>query len=171
MVGYTLAQDLNIPLPEGEVCTHADPKYRTAMHFLARQAEKKVDIKAAGLNHFTWMVDIRDRATGADLYPLFRQRWAELIQREPGFEPLTQRVFAAYELFPIPGDEHLCEYLPWLSDPLTKPWEKMDVSLYDWDRAEASRSAGHAAIERMGRFEAGYRSAAGSRLGRSGGGD
>jgi alpha-galactosidase len=154
MVGYTLAQDLGIPLPEGEVCTHADPKYRAAMHFLARQAEQKVDIKAAGLNHFTWMVDIRDRSTGADLYPLFRQRWSELIQRDPGFEPLTQRVFAAYELFPIPGDEHLCEYLPWLSDPLTQPWEKMDISLYDWDRAEASRSAGHATIERMGRYEA-----------------
>jgi len=153
MVGYTLAQDLGIAAPEGEICTHADPKFWHDLQFLAHQANQKVDIKAAGLNHFTWMVDIRDKATGHDLYPLFRQRWAELTRRIPGFEPLTQRVFAAYELFPIPGDEHLCEYLPWLSDPVTKPWEKMDISLYDWDLAEASRGEGHAAIDRMGRGE------------------
>ena len=48
------------------------------------------------------------------------------------FEPLTRRVFDAFTLFPIPGDEHLCEYLPWMSDAVEKPWEKFDLSLYDW---------------------------------------
>ena len=43
-------------------------------------------IKAAGLNHFTWMLDLRDRQTGEDLYPLFARRWAE---QDPTFEPLT----------------------------------------------------------------------------------
>jgi len=27
----------------------------------------------------------------------------------------------------------LCEYLPWLSDPVTQPWEKFKIKLYDWD--------------------------------------
>jgi alpha-galactosidase len=63
---------------------------------------------------------------------------------------LTRRVFDAFGLFPIPGDEHLCEYLPWLSDPVTRPWEKYEVSLYDWERNDRRRGEGHAAIARMG---------------------
>ena len=54
---------------------------------------------------------------------------------------------------PVPGDEHLDEYLPWCSDPLTKPWEKYDLSLYDWDGREQGRTDGHAAIRRMGAGE------------------
>jgi alpha-galactosidase/6-phospho-beta-glucosidase family protein len=38
-----------------------------------------------------------------------------------------------------------------LSDPQTRPWEKYDVSLYDWDAAEARRDAGHELMDRMGR--------------------
>ncbi|MEZ4583270.1 MAG: hypothetical protein R3A10_16820 [Caldilineaceae bacterium] len=60
-------------------------------------------MKAAGLNHFTWMLDIRHKETGEDLYPLFAERWAAL---DPSFEPLTRRAYAAFGHF-IPGDEHL----------------------------------------------------------------
>lgn len=149
MVGYSLAKELGIEIPEGHfISTHADPKYWIPLNVFARQAMEKIDIKAAGLNHFTWMLDLRDKQTGADLYPLFRQRFAEL---NPAIEPLTHKIFEAFGLFPIPGDEHLCEYLPWLSDPQTRPWEKMDVSLYDWDAAEARRDSGHELMDRMGR--------------------
>ncbi|HVP20854.1 MAG TPA: hypothetical protein VMS73_03230 [Anaerolineaceae bacterium] len=149
VVGYTLANDLGIEIPKDLfLSTHADPKYWVPLNAIVQQALQKVDIKAAGLNHFTWMLDVRDRKTGADLYPLFRQRLAAL---DPAIEPLTRRVMDAFGLFPIPGDEHLCEYLPWLSDPQTRPWEKFDISLYDWEGAEARRGAGHDLIERMGR--------------------
>ena len=74
----------------------------------------RVDIRAAGLNHFSWILSIRDRQTGEDLYPLFRKRFFEL---DPSFEPLTRRVFEAFGLFPVPGDTHLCEYLPWVIRP------------------------------------------------------
>ena len=87
-------------------------------------------ITAAGLNHFTWMLEVRDRNTGEDLYPLFRKRWREL---SPDFEPLTHRIFDDFGLFPIPGDEHLCEYLPWISNSYAKPWEKYELDIYDWD--------------------------------------
>jgi alpha-galactosidase len=97
------------------------------------------------------MLGLRDRRNGKDLYPLFRERWAAF---DPSFEPLTRRVFDAFGLFPIPGDEHLCEYLPWLSDPITKPWEKYEVSLYDWDRNDALRGEGHQQIAAMGAGEA-----------------
>ena len=50
----------------------------------------------------------------------------------------------------MPGDEHLCEYLPGLSDPITRPWEKYEVSLYDWDRAARRRGEGHDRIAKRG---------------------
>ncbi|MCJ7622114.1 MAG: hypothetical protein MUO76_01330 [Anaerolineaceae bacterium] len=150
IVGYVLADYLDIKVPPGEISTHADPKYWDNLGVIYRQALQKVDIKAAGLNHFTWMLDIHDRRSGDDLYPLFRERWASF---DPSFEPLTRQVFHAFGLLPIPGDEHLCEYLPWVSDPQTRPWEKYDISLYDWDLAEANRAKGHIEIAAMGNGE------------------
>lgn len=147
MVGLALAGDLDITVPEGHISTHADPAIWPLLHQVADQAMERVDIKAAGLNHFTWMLDIHDKRTGEDLYPLFAERWANF---DPTFEPLTRRVYHAFGLFPIPGDEHLCEYLPWVSDPITRPWEKYEVSLYDWDLAARRRTQGHDLIAQMG---------------------
>jgi len=129
MVGKALKDDLDITVLPEFISTHASPKYNEARAVTAMEAQQKVKIKAAGVNHFTWMLEVRDRTTGQDLYPLFRKRWAELPET---FEPLTQRVFDAFGLFPIPGDEHLCEYLPWVSDPTTQPWEKYELDLYEW---------------------------------------
>ena len=98
---------------------------------VVRQALPLIDIRAAGTNHFTWILSIHHKQTGEDLYPLFRQRFHAL---DPGFEPLTRRLFEAFGLFPVPGDTHLCEYLPWVTDPVTRPWEKYDIRLYDWER-------------------------------------
>ncbi len=139
MVGKALAEDLDLTIPDNFTSTHASEKYASGMLSASLQALEKVKITAAGVNHFTWMLSLQDRQTGEDLYPLFRKRWQAL----PGdFEPLTRRVFEAFGLFPIPGDEHLCEYLPWVSDPLTKPWEKYDLELYEWDLRSLGRDQG-----------------------------
>lgn len=130
LVGYTLATELGITIPSGLINTNADPDIWPKMNQIIDQTLPLIDIKAAGLNHFTWMLDIRDRQTGADLYPLVRERW----QRHPAtFEPLTTRLFHAFGYLPVPGDQHLCEYLPWLSNPVTKPWEKYNIALYKWE--------------------------------------
>ncbi|UCC65434.1 MAG: hypothetical protein JSV36_10480 [Anaerolineae bacterium] len=147
MVGYVLADVLGIQVPEGTISAHADPEIWPRLWQLARQAMERVDIKAAGLNHFTWMLDLRDMRSGEDLYPLFAQRWAAA---DPAFEPLTRRAYHAFGWFPVPGDEHLCEYLPWVSDPITRPWEKYEISLYDWDRMDRLRGVGHDDIAKMG---------------------
>lgn len=146
MVGFLLADRFGIDLPKGRVTAHAHPKYWKALMKIARGAVESVDIKAAGLNHFTWMLSVHDRKTGEDLYPLVKERWAKA---DPTFEPLTHRMLDAFGLMPIPGDGHLCEYLPWVSDPTTKPWEKYELMLYDWDRAEKGRSEGHKRIAAM----------------------
>lgn len=146
MVAYVLAGDLGIEVPEGTISTAANPDIWPRLKHLANQALKRVDIKAAGLNHFTWMLDLRDKQTGEDLYPLFAELWANF---DPTFEPLTRRVYDAFGRFPIPGDEHLCEYLPWLSDPITQPWEKYEISLYDWERMDQRRTTGLETIAKM----------------------
>lgn len=148
MAGYVLADELGIQVPEGKFSTHADPKYWGTLGEIAHQAEQVIDIKAAGLNHFTWVVDIRHKRTGEDLYPALRAAWQ---RADATIEPLTRRVFEAFGLMPVPGDEHLDEYLPWCSDPQTRPWEKYDLDLYDWDLHDRMRGEGHDRIDRMGR--------------------
>ncbi len=137
MVGKALAKDLDIIVPPEFTSTHASSKYAAGMFATYLQAVDKVKITAAGVNHFTWMLELVDRQTGADLYPLFRKRWQSLPEN---FEPLSRRVFDAFGLFPIPGDEHLCEYLPWVSDPSTRPWEKYTLELYEWDDRDRERT-------------------------------
>jgi len=130
MVGMILAEDLGILAHPGISSSHASPEEIPLRRKIAAQALKRIQIKAAGLNHFTWMLELHDRQNGQNLYPLFAKRWATMDSK---FEPLTRRIYEIFGLFPIPGDEHLCEYLPWVSDPITKPWDKFDLSLYDWD--------------------------------------
>jgi alpha-galactosidase len=136
MVGAALAKDFGIEVPPELTGMHAAVDQYAAQHRVREQIVPLVDIRAAGTNHFSWILSIHDRRTGEDLYPLFRKRFFEL---SPKFEPLTRDVFAAFGLFPVPGDTHLCEYLPWMSDPLTRPWEKYDIKLYNWDLMAAVR--------------------------------
>lgn len=136
MVGVALAKDLGIEVPDGLTGLHAAVDQHPHQHRVREQIVPLVDIRAAGLNHFTWILSIHDRRTGEDLYPLFRKRFFEL---DPSFEPLTRDVFSAFGLFPVPGDTHLCEYLPWVSDAQAKPWDKYNIRLYDWDIRSAVR--------------------------------
>jgi len=146
MVGKTLAKELDIQVPAEFIHCHSSPEVNDKRHQVAMETVKKVDILAAGLNHFTWMVDVHDRRTGEDLYPLFARHWAAM---DPSFEPLTRRVYSAFGLFPIPGDEHLCEYIPWTNDPITRPWEKYDISLYDWNTWDSLRNQGYIEMAAM----------------------
>jgi len=130
MVGVALAKELGIQVPEGLEGMHADVMQHPLQHAVKSQAVPLLDIRAAGTNHFSWIVSIRDKRTGQNLYPLLKQRFFELDEK---FEPLTRRIFHDFGMFPIPGDTHLCEYLPWMSDPITKPWEKFNIRLYDWE--------------------------------------
>jgi alpha-galactosidase len=58
-------------------------------------------------------------------------------------------VFSAFGIFPVPGDTHLSEYLPWVSDPQTKPWERYNIRLYDWDLMASFRDFGLDHISEM----------------------
>jgi alpha-galactosidase len=146
MVGVALAKDLGIEVPHGLTGLHAAIDQHPFQHRVREQIVPLVDIRAAGLNHFSWILSIHDRRTGEDLYPLFKKRFFEL---DPSFEPLTRDVFSAFGLFPVPGDTHLCEYLPWVSDAQTKPWEYYNIRLYEWDVREARRETDLQRINEM----------------------
>jgi alpha-galactosidase len=130
-----LAERWGIQLPP-DLDSHPDPKSTRDTGRWVDLAHEKLDVKAVGLNHFIWIVDIRDKASGEDLYPLFRQQYRTY---SPGFEPLTRKMFEVFGLCPGPGDCHLSEYLPWGHDPQTKPWETYNLRLYDWEAAEKER--------------------------------
>ena len=69
---------------------------------------EEIDVWGAGINHFQWLMHIRDKATGADLYPLFREKEAAF---DPAFEPLSRTLFHAFGLWPTCGDGHTGEFL------------------------------------------------------------
>ncbi|MCX6067446.1 MAG: hypothetical protein NT121_17110, partial [Chloroflexi bacterium] len=144
--GMILAKDLGIDVPDGITGMQADIMEHAAREHVLHQVLPLVDIRAAGTNHFSWILSIRRRDTGEDLYPLLRQRWETF---NPTFEPLTRRIYDAFGLFPVPGDTHLCEYLPWVSDPVTKPWDKYNIRLYDWDAFATMRDFSLNRLESM----------------------
>lgn len=148
MIGYLLADRLGIDVPAGRISIDADLKTIPLMHRIIEQTVPRIEVRAAGLNHFTWVLDVHDRRTGEDLYPLLRER---LRSAPPDFEPLTRRVFDVFGLMPVPGDQHLCEYLPWMTDPVVKPWEKYGVNLYNWDALAARREERRHEIAQMAR--------------------
>lgn len=145
LAGVALANRLGIDVPPG-VNSNAHPDIWPLATQVARQAESQLEVKAAGLNHFTWILDLRDRRTGEDLHPAFREAFMAL---PADFEPLTRAVFQVTGLCPVPGDSHLAEYLPWCHDPQTRPWEKYNLYLYDWDRSRVRRERQWQKIEAL----------------------
>ncbi len=130
MAGAILADRYGIQVPEN-FNVHTDADNLPYFIPVARAGYEHLDIKAAGINHFSWIVDIRDKHTGEDLYPELRERW--LGGYRSSFEPLTREMFAIFGLMPTPGDSHLCEFLPFVADPITKPWEKYHLRLQSWE--------------------------------------
>ena len=128
MAGAVLSDRFGIEVPDG---FHVHTDAENMQHFIpvAREAVNVLEIKSAGINHFSWVYEIRDKQTGEDLYPELRDKW---FNDYPDFEPLSREIFSIYGMMPTAGDSHLCEFLQVVSDPITKPWEKYDLKLQSW---------------------------------------
>lgn len=129
MAGAVLADRYGIDVPEG-FNVHTDAENMKYFIPVARKAVEHITLRAAGINHFSWVYDIRDKATGEDLYPEIREKW---LNHKKHFEPLSREIFAIYGMMPTAGDSHMCEYLQVVTDPIHKPWEKYDLRLQSWD--------------------------------------
>ena len=139
-VGYGLVAALlrrryGLDVP-ANVTLHSDPGNAGVVQTMAAAGRQHVAITSAGLNHFIWLLDARDRATGEDLYPALR---AAVDDAPPTLEPLSLDLFRIFGRLPIAGDTHLAEYLPWLHDPIANPCETYQIPLYDWRGNEGVR--------------------------------
>ena len=75
---------------------------------------ERLDARASGLNHFTWFESVRDRDTGADLYPRLRAREREAHWLHDWDEIALSRIlFRVFGRYPSPGANHIGEYLGW----------------------------------------------------------
>ncbi len=148
MAGIALAErtGVAIPAPLLDPETPHDHAFWEVATGFQTQVGEVIDIKAAGLNHFTWMLDVRDRRTGDDLYPALR---ANVLNSPAEREPLTRDMLRLTGYLPVPGDTHLSEYLPYTHNATTKPWERYKLRLYDWDRAARGREEMWTQIARL----------------------
>lgn len=87
-----------------------------------------LSVQGAGLNHFQWLLSIRDKETGEDLYPELREKDKTF---DPDFAPLSRKLFRAFSYFPSCSDDHIGEYLPY-------GWEGGEEG-YDYADDEAYR--------------------------------
>lgn len=69
-----------------------------------------LDARIAGLNHFSWLLDLRYHGTGEDAYDDFRRVISSPEGRD--FFPLSSELCRLLRLFPLAGDTHVIEYLP-----------------------------------------------------------
>ncbi len=80
---------------------------------------EELSLVAAGVNHLSWVLDIRHR--GQDVYPRFREMVRERLQdprAQPSHDPyeglqlVSATLMEIYGLYPSPGDRHVAEFFP-----------------------------------------------------------
>jgi alpha-galactosidase len=115
-------------------------------HAIGEAARRRLEITAAGLNHFTWMLEVRDRESGKDWLPALRSALAERVHA--GFEPLTRHLARATGYVPVSGDTHLSEYLPYAAT--AERFARYGIPHYDHDWSERRRQTARAEVTRLG---------------------
>lgn len=140
---------LNFTNPEGRICLaanrytalqfvglcHGIGMAQTAIGYALELPPDEIDPKAGGLNHFSWILDLRHKSTGADLYPAFKQAMAEkkidqINQNGHSFGiKLCHYLMDTFGYWPLPSDDHVGEYLAYA-------WEYCGLEGYNFERAE-----------------------------------
>jgi len=85
-------------------------------------------VQAAGINHFTWIHDMR--LNGEDAYPLLEKKFAE---SGPSTQPVSFKLFEIYGLYPSPGDRHVAEFFGYFHSPEAEGGKKFGLSLRNVD--------------------------------------
>ena len=73
--------------------------------------KEQVDFTCAGINHMAWFLTLRDKKTGEDLYPKFR----ELCEKPEYYvnEKVRCEMMRQFGYFMTESTGHLSEYIPW----------------------------------------------------------
>ena len=124
MAARILGEELGLDVKHDYIFTWGDQK--GISRTLREAAYDRFDILAGGINHFTWMLSIKDKQTGDELLPLFKQ----LFVNQKEFEPYTRKLIETFGECPTSGDAHCLEYIPYTSNMERKTWEKFDIQMY-----------------------------------------
>lgn len=145
---------LNYTNPENRVCLalqrHTSVRAVGLCHSVAETIEHcarllgreltEIDAHAAGTNHFTWFLSIRDARDGTDLMPEFSRR---TMAAGAAGGPLTRLLYARLGVHPAIDDDHVGEYLPWAADVI-------GTTGYDFEGLEERSRRAIATLEAWG---------------------
>lgn len=111
---------------------HKFPNYE---YSTIREASlSEYDVLASGINHFTWMLEIKRKTTLENIYPLLRNHIKEVPE---DFEKLTRKMFQIFNYLPVPGETHLSEYLPYTKTK--NNWKKYNLYHFDFEAAKMDK--------------------------------
>ncbi|MCM8768699.1 MAG: alpha-glucosidase/alpha-galactosidase, partial [Candidatus Omnitrophica bacterium] len=113
---------LNFTNPESRVCLGIKKLTRIravglghgpkmTLRIIARildQPEENLCLTVGGLNHFHWVLTLKERKTDQNLYPQLREKIEEKPKLLP---PLARELFFSFGLLPFPVDSHIGEYI------------------------------------------------------------
>lgn len=86
------------------------------------RSEDDIDLTIAGINHFHWALQIRERSSAKDLRPEFDRK---MKQSDWGFDTLTRRMYDLFGLFTYPAASHIGEYVSFghdIAGPVFLKW-------------------------------------------------
>ena len=125
MAGRLLADTLDLAVKPGYLYRW-DRAHLEAADKISTAARERLSIRAAGLNHFTWFLSIKDRLTGEELLP----RFLEIFLAQHEFEPYTRDMIDVFGVCPVAGDAHFLEYLPYTGNMNRTGWDRYDIQMY-----------------------------------------
>lgn len=152
---------LNFTNPEGRICLAAtrytDLQFIGLCHGIGMAQHAiggvlglppdEIDPKAGGLNHFNWILELRHKSTGEDLYPAFKRAIAQQDVEEAAIHDyrfgikLCRYLMDIFGYWPLPSDDHIGEYLAYA-------WEFCGLEGYDFERADRRAAENWARLRR-----------------------
>ncbi|MGQ9908600.1 MAG: family 4 glycosyl hydrolase [Candidatus Flexifilum sp.] len=138
---------INFTNPEGRLCQalnrytrlkfvglcHGIDMMRRVVSLAIDVPLDKIDPLAGGLNHFSWVLSLRHRDTGEDLYPAFRaamHNQIEAVEARFGHSlRLSRYLMDQFGYWPLPSDDHVGEYVSYA-------WEFCGLEGYPFDRVD-----------------------------------
>ncbi|MFX1493576.1 MAG: hypothetical protein ACFFBZ_04775 [Promethearchaeota archaeon] len=107
---------------------------------------KDMRLTTGGLNHFAFLLGLKDLNSGADLLPEFNSKCMDYFKDKWDrfhYADLTFELYKMFGWFPYVGDNHICEYLQIGSQYTT------EQDLTDWiTRMEQANKGGTARLKR-----------------------
>lgn len=128
ILGVAFARELGIELYPGVRWEWDEEKISKAFE-ISDKAEEAFSIKAAGINHFTWFLDIVKKQSHCSVYSDFLERIKEVPE---SFEKLTRKCFEIFGHVPLAGDNHIAEYLPYASSLNSGTYKQFNIQSFDF---------------------------------------